>query len=262
MDYLLPLKSKLKLSILLCLLDGEKKLGDVKRFVESSETTILHVIKEFEGLNLTTKVEGSYRLTSLGVLEAQVCKAANENAEVIAKFQDFWLRHDLTGIPTHLMSRIGALKDSNLVRAELIELGNVHNAVIGILTTSQKLSGVSPIFHPDYVPIVEELLDKNVPVELIFTDRVLAKTLESTNMDMLKKKIVDNTLKIFINENLKFALTVTSKNFSFGLFETNGKYDYTTDLVSLNEDAILWGEELFNYILKKSQKIGPEDLTK
>jgi len=261
MDYLLPLKSRLKINILISLLDGEKKLCDIKTTIESSETTILHIIKEFECLNLTTKVEGNYRLTSLGLLEAQICKEAKENAEVIEKFQDFWLHHDLTGIPPQLMSKIGALNNSNIVRAELLELGIVHKAVLEILMTSQKLSGISPIFHPDYVPIVEKLLEEDVPVELIFSAGVLNKTLESTNLGMLKKKIGDNTLKIFLNENLKLALTVTDKNFSLGLFETNGKYDYTMDLVSSTQDAIAWGEELFQNILKKSRRIGPETLT-
>src|SRR5665647_335525 len=99
MDYLWPLKSGLKLEILLSLLKGEKKLSEIHADVESSDTTILHIIKDFEDLSLTTKSGGTYQLTSLGLLEAEMYKNASSTAEVIQKFKEFWLTHDVTALP-------------------------------------------------------------------------------------------------------------------------------------------------------------------
>jgi predicted transcriptional regulator len=260
MDYLGPLKSELKLQILLSLLNGKKKLVELQVDVKSSETTILHTIKELENLNLTTKISGTYQLTSLGLLEAQMCKNTCATAEVIDKFRDFWLVHDVTAIPTNLMHRMGDLVDSTLIRAETLELGKVYNSFQEILLSSEKVMGISPIFHPNYVPMVEHLLSQGKSVNLILSSAVVEKTLELAKTDLVKKSLQGDILKIYVNENLKVALTVTDKNFSLGLFKNSGEYDDNMDLISLSQKAIDWGQELFQENLKNSVRIGPEQM--
>ena len=74
MDYLSPLRSELKINIMLSLLNGEKNLSELKSVIDTRETTILHVLKDFENLSLSEKTHGTYKLTSLGFLEAQICR--------------------------------------------------------------------------------------------------------------------------------------------------------------------------------------------
>jgi len=74
MDYLTPFRSELKTRILTNLLTGNKKLSDLKSAIGTRETTILHVLKEFERMSLTTKVQGVYKLAPLGLIEAKICK--------------------------------------------------------------------------------------------------------------------------------------------------------------------------------------------
>jgi predicted transcriptional regulator len=260
MAYLGPLKSELKIRILLSLLEGEKKIGDIRVDLKSGETTILHTLKDLEGLNLTTRSGGIYKLTSLGLLEAQICKYSSSAAEVLEKFKDFWLFHDLSTLPSSLVLKIGALRDSTLIRAEVLELGKVYKTFNEILMKSSKVTGISPIFHANYIPVIEHLLSQKVPVELILTQGVLTKTLALAKLDNLKKSFESDTLKIYLKENLKVALTVTDKNFSLGLFKGNGEYDDNMDLLSLNKEAIEWGEELFLNTLKDSKRIDMEAL--
>jgi predicted transcriptional regulator len=40
-----------------------------------------------------------------------------------------------------------------------------------------------------------------------------------------------------------------------GLFDLNGQYDYSTDLISLDPESILWGEEVFQDYLKQARKV-------
>jgi predicted transcriptional regulator len=260
MDYLAALKSELKLSILASLLGGAKKLSDICSEVNSSETTILHVLKEFEELDLTTKSSGLYKLTPLGILEAQICQNATVNAQVLKKFKNFWLTHDITTCPQKLLFRIGALLDSTVIKSESLELGVVYKNFIELLGTSSKIAGISPIFHPDYVPVVEHLLKQRKPVELILSSGVLAKTLETANTALVQKSFEEGLLKIYVNDNLKVALTVTDKGFSLGLFKNTGEYDDNTDLVSTSPKAIEWGQELFQSILNVSKRLEPGDI--
>jgi predicted transcriptional regulator len=259
-DYLSPIRSELKQKIIVNLLEGEKKLSELKSGIDGKETSILHVLKEFENLKLTTKTSGTYSLTSLGIIEAQIFQDVVSTAKVIEKFKEFWLNHNVQPIPRQLISRLGALKESVVVHSEKTQLGQVYVNFMQILLTSKKVVGISPIFHPDYVPIIENLLNQGNNVDLILTTEVLNKTLSTAHLDELKKNFANGILKIFLNEDLRLALTVTDKNFSLGLFTLDGDYDDNTDLISTNPEAIKWGEELFQIKLKESTRIGPEAL--
>jgi predicted transcriptional regulator len=257
-DYLSPLRSELKLKIMLSLLAGEKNLSDLKLIVDARETTILHVLKEFERLSISEKSKGMYKLTSVGLLSAQICQQYSAASEVVGVFRDFWLTHDISAIPKTLNARLGDLKDSSLIRAESSELGKVHETFMQVLLSSKKIKGVSPIFHPDYVAAFRHLLSRGNSVELILTSKVLGKTLDSADEKLLQKYVAEDKLTLFIREDLRFALTVTESSFSLGLFGLSGEYDYGNDLISLSPKAVEWGDELFKSILAGSKKFVPK----
>ncbi len=261
LEYLAPLHSELKLKVLLSLLNGEKKISELKTEIVARETTILHVLKEFESENLTTKTAGTYQLTSLGTLTAQIGKEVAEAAEVLQEFKEFWLLHDIKALPLDLRSKIGALKESTLIRTDSLELRKVYETYLQILMMSKKVIGISPIFHPDYVKAIASLLDQGNTVELILTTPVLNKIYSTVETTPLKSAFEKETLKIYLQENLKIALTVTEKNFSLGLFNLNGEYDDRMDLISLSPRAIQWGEQLFQEYLKTSRRITSETVT-
>lgn len=256
MDYFAPLRSELKLKIMLSLSKGEKKLADLADEIKTRETTILHVLKELENFDLTTKIGSFYRLTSTGLINSRVYEELFKTTEVIEKFKDFWAFHDVTPIPAPFLLQLGALKDSSLIKTESSELGKVHETFLQVLLTSKRIRGTSPIFHSDYVKTFRQLLSqRDTSVELILTSRVLEKTLSSAESDLLKKYVSESHLKLFLNDDLRIALTVTDRSFSLGLFLLNGEYDYNMDLVSLNPRAIELGEALFQDCLKSSRPI-------
>jgi predicted transcriptional regulator len=258
----MPVRSEVKQRVLLSLLSGEKKLAELKSDLRIRETTILHVLKDFETLGVTSKVSGIYGLTSLGIVEALVCEDLLSTARVLEKFKDFWLSHNIESVPRSLLTRIGLLEDSTLVKTETNELGKVHETFLQMLLDSKVIRGTSPIFHPDYVKAFEVLLNQGDSVELILTAPVLAKTLETAagEVDLLRKYIVDEKLKIYLHENLWVALTVSDKSLSLGLFSHDGNYDYGMDLVSMSDKAIEWGNELFQSYLSESRRLGVENL--
>jgi predicted transcriptional regulator len=264
MNYRAIIRSELKQNILLSLLEGSKRLSELKTDVQTTETTVLHVLKEFENLGLTTKLAGVYSLSSLGLMYGSICYEFTDSTDVLEKFKDFWLNHDVEAIPSNFMLTLGSLKDSSLVKTESSELGKVHETFMQLLLNSKKLRGTSPIFHPDYVTAFRNLLEQGGKIELICTDQVLSKTLQSAaasdQAERFQKFIMQDHLKIYLIENLKIALTVTDDIFSLGLFSLNGTYDYNSDLISMNPEAVRWGESVFEDYLKKSKRIDLQDL--
>lgn len=256
MDYLSPLRSELKLKILLSLLNGEKKVAELKSEVETRDTTVLHVLEELCDLDLTTKTQkGFYQLSSLGLIEARIFQKYLSNSDVIEKFKDFWLSHNVTDIPPRLLLNLGALNNSSLVRTEASELGIVHKTFLETIIKSKKIRGISPIFHPDFISLFEQLLDQGCTIELIVSSDVLTKIMNFVDVSSIKKYLNSDGLKIYLNDEIKIALALTENSFSLGLFGLSGIYDDSTDLLSNNAQALEWGEQLFEDAVKRSKKI-------
>jgi predicted transcriptional regulator len=256
LDYLSPLRSELKLKILLSLLGGEKKISELRINAETRDTTILHVLEEFDDLNLTKKSQGLYKLSSLGIIEAKIFKEFNSTIGVIEKFKDFWLSHNVDDIPAHLLQNIGALKDAQLVRTQASELGIVHQTFIETIKTSKMIKGISPIFHPDFISSFGQLLEQGNTIELIVSSDVLNKITGFVDLDIVKKYLTEDKLRVFLKDDLKIALALTERSFSLGLFALSGTYDDSMDLRSDSIEAIKWGERLFEDSAKGSLRIG------
>jgi predicted transcriptional regulator len=77
----------------------------------------------------------------------------------------------------------------------------------------------------------------------------------------LSEYIVDDMLSIFLLDDLRVALTVTENSFSLGLFSVDGTYDYGMDLISNTESAIKWGEQLFDELLSRSERLDLRQLS-
>ena len=256
MDYLSPIRSDLKLKILLNLLKGDKKIAELRLGNETRDTTILHVLEELGDLNLITKTQGLYKLSPLGIIEAKSLKEFTLTTEVIDKFKDFWLFHSVDDIPAYLIQNIGALKDSKLVRAHASELGIVHQTFIETIRKSKKIKGISPIFHPDFISLFAELLEQGSTIELIISSDVLNKITGFADIELIGKYLEEGKLRVFLKDDLKIALALTESSFSLGLFALSGTYDDSMDLRSTSIEAINWGERLFEDAIKGSQRIG------
>jgi len=253
-------RSELKLNILSSLLDGDKKLGALREELGSSGSTIIHAIRDLEAMKLTRQEDKHYKLTSLGVMEATLIAEASSAAETLERFQGFWLQHDVTAIPSHLLQRIGALRDSTLIQDNSTALDRVHVSFQRLLQQSRRVWGMSPIFHSDFVGMFHSLLGGGATVDLILTSGVLDKTLTLADTGQIIDYVTRDKLRIFLTDGLGVALTVTENSFSMGLYTIDGEYDYTRDLVSSSPEAIEWGEELFKHHLKQARRLNTETL--
>lgn len=261
LDYLSTLRSELKVKTLLSLLKGEKKIADFRADItETRDTTIIHILEEFENQKLVIKHQNIYQLTSLGLIEAHIIEEITNTEEVIDKFKAFWLLHKITAIPPKLWIDMSKLKQSELVETQASELGAVHLKFLDLVKESKVLRGTSPIFHPDFILLIGHLLSQGNKIELIVTKPVLEKIAKLVDLEVLKSFGERGLLKIYIKDDLEVALAVTDNSFSLGLFLQTGKYDDSMDLISFSKEAIEWGEQLFEETLKTSNLVNIKNL--
>jgi predicted transcriptional regulator len=248
--------SDLRKSIFISLQAGKKPLSELREELGVSSTTAIHALRELEKDRLVFENEKRYyALTKIGEVIALKLSDFVDAIVVLKRHEDFWLTHDLSGIPPHLLEKIGWLKDSTIAKDTATDIFKVHTSFINLLARAKKLRGVSSIFVPEYPLVLEELiLSKKADVELILTKGVL----EKIDEEILKKIFADKNskFKLYITkEDAKAAFTTTDYFFSLGLFHVNGTYDYNSDLVSYDKKAIEWGQELFEWYLKRADGV-------
>ena len=244
-------KFAVKESILLSLLAGKKDVATLTEETKIIGSTILHVLKQLEKSELTVKTSGVYSLTSLGVIEAQICIWHRLSSNTIKVHKDFWLHHDVTSIPSTLMMNIGALSESTLLQATPDSLEKVHTYFIGLLSAAKTIFGVSPIFHPDYANVFKELLNQGVKIQLIATPEVLTR-FKQVGADVLDAHVPTGDLQLFVKDKVGYAITATDKAYSFGLFSLTGRYDPDADIVGEDEQGRAWVYQLFKHTLTQS----------
>ena len=248
--------SDLRRSILIALKNGKKPLRELRDPLGVSSTTAIHALRELKKDNLVFQAEDrGYALTKLG--EVMVLKLVDimDAIEVLKKHEDFWLVHDLSGIPLHLLDKIGALSNSSLLSNTAADIFKSHTTLLQILETSNEVKGIYPVFHLDYLKIFEELVKRRrIDVELIVTNEVLENIvgLMETEEDF-KSFLQEPNLSLFaMNEDIKLALTLTDSIFYLGFFADNGVYDRNSALIGNDEKALSWGRELHEHYRKLS----------
>lgn len=244
--------SALRRDILLYLVEGKKLLSEIRDELKVSSTTAIHALRELEKENLISQdKDRNYALTKISKIITLKLTDFVDAIEALKKHEDFWLTHDLSGIPEHLLAKIEALRDSTLLKDTATNIFKVHTSFVNLLASAKKIKGISSIFVPEYPTLFEELiLKKKADVELILTKEVLEKVLEKVDEKTLKEILADKSskFKLYVTEkDAKAAFTVTDYFLSLGLFHVDGTYDYNRDLISYDKRAIEWGNELFEW---------------
>jgi predicted transcriptional regulator len=248
--------SDLRKNILHSLNEGNKSLGNLREDMNISSTTAIHALRELEKFDITFQDKNKkYALTNIGKIVVLKLLDFDDAAEVLKKHNRFWLDHDLSGIPQFQMGKIGWLKDSNIVVINPLDIIKTHESYIAFIKTANWIKGVSSIYSSDYEKIFKKVIEKNITIELVLTVEVFKKLTNTMGLDNFNNLIHNHPINIFLtDENLKVAFTITDAFFSLGLFTKDNVYDITHDLISTDDFAIRWGDELFEYYRRRAKK--------
>lgn len=252
----LAICSDLRRDILIFLIDGRKSLGELREKLNVSSTTAIHALRELEKRRLTYQDDArDYRLTNTGKIIARKIINLRNAAEILAKYEKFWDERDISGIPDHLLNKIECLNDAILLTSATTDIFKVYTNFITLVTNSREIQGISPIFLPELTQLFAELVSKGAQVELIVTNDVLNKILETADPILLKQSMNGNLKLRVLEHNPKVAFSSGDNFISLGLFRADGTYDYSDDLISYSKEAIGWGRELFRHYYKLSEPI-------
>jgi len=242
-------------------LNEDKDLTELKNQLGLKSSSISHALKRLEKEDIVFKKGKKYSLSSLGKLYFIKSQNFFRSFEAIKNCEKIFLNHLIDGIPSFLVRKMECLSNSIIVESTPIDVVKPQTHYAELVSKSENIKTVSPIFYYPFLDLYFYGLKKEANAEIILTPLILDAMVKNTEKGELEKKISSKNLKILrVDEDVKIAFTVTEDFFSFGLFLNDGIYDATMSLVNFDEDAIRWGEELYDHYLKKAKKIDLEDI--
>jgi Predicted transcriptional regulator len=247
--------SNVRTSILLSLNESSKNLRELKRELNLESSTIIHSTNKLEKRNFIFKTGENYTLSQTGKIFTLKLVNLIKAEDTVKTYEKLWLHHEIDGIPKDLIMKIGDLNNSSLIESVPTAIDKVHSNFIQLLSNAKLIRGVSPILHSDFEEIIMALISKGLDIQLILTEDVFNALTKTTGHELIKELISKDNFSLWTIKEAKVAFTVTDSILSLGFFTTYGTYDYNTDLVSDDKNAIQWGKTLFEYYLKKAKKI-------
>ncbi|BDZ68956.1 helix-turn-helix transcriptional regulator [Methanobacterium ferruginis] len=249
--------SSVRVQILICLNEGIQTMSELKKYTGISSSTISNNLSNLEKRNITIKDGEKYALSPLGDILTLNLIENIKTVSVVNKFKKLWLNH-LSDIPPALLKKVGSLYKASLIEAESEEIYKPHEIYGEVLRNSKYVKGVSPIFRFSYIDLYRNIVENYITVELILTKSILSETLsgiDSKSLEYLKEFMSQEKVKFWVINDAKTAFTVTDKYLSLGLFHEDGNYDPTRDLISDDNDAVTWGNQLFEYYKNQAEKL-------
>ena len=92
-------------------------------------------------------------------------------------------------------------------------------------------------------------------VHLALTKGVMEQLIESGSKEILNNAVLRGQLKLWsVEDDTKISMTIGNNFVALGLFSTEGVYDPSMFILSEDDDAIEWGNNLFDHYLELADK--------
>ena len=241
-------------NLLILLNSGPQEWDDIKRILNVTSTGMLPQVKILEEEHLIERDGRKFFLTPIGKVLTTQMEPLVRTMEVLDKNRKFWREHNLGVLPHEILLHIGELGDYQIIENSDEEIFDI-NIFLKNISQSKVLRGISHTVHPRYPNFFLTLAKKGVESSLILTPGVY-RVIKEKYRDLLEEWLKCETAHLYVSpDDIKFSFVVTDSYFSISLFYTSGVFDSKNDVVSFDPSARKWGDRIFAYYQKHSEKI-------
>ncbi|WNY29096.1 hypothetical protein MmiEs2_13120 [Methanimicrococcus stummii] len=246
--------SEKRKNLMIYLLDGPMSIEEIKEKLNVTTSAIMTQIKILMDQGLIVYEGNVYSLTVVGEVISQKMIPLLATLDVYSDNQKYWSEHK-PAFPPHLLSRLGELQNCVLIEPELSRLYELPLKFEENLLESNRIRDVSSFFSPVYHSTYVELMRKGVEIDIILSP-IAIERFKTDYSNLLEEYLNHPNARIYVYEEpIEFASAVVTNHFvSVSLFNNNNIY-HNHSLMSFEKPSIVWGEDLFNYYLMKSEKI-------
>jgi predicted transcriptional regulator len=247
-------RSQKRRDLLLLLGEEHRTMEEIKILLDISPTAILPHIKKLTDSNIVIQKDGSYELTDMGY---QVFKKVQSliNVLILLERDNYWLEHDLGGIPQYLLDRIGDLKGCGLIKTDPSQIFEPNTELLNFFSSSRDLMIFSSFYRPEFLSLYSKSGRMESEVTLIFTESVIEKILHNHERKLEKFGTVQNSELFVCNDGIKLAeLIVSDRGMMLSLFDRKGRF-YHDYMYCSETQAINWATELFEFYKSRAWQV-------
>jgi len=255
--------SGIRRDALLYLINGPKKLDEIKDHLGLKTPEIQPHLKKLELNGIIEKAGDLYTLTQLGNIAAHYLEIFYETTAAIDSNKEFWDNHDLSVIPQKLLLDIRKLKSCHVAVTKNYTIGEPHPDFIKIAKSASRIKGVTSVINPFWIDVFIEISSKPVQLEIIVTLDVYDEIINKYP-DKLEQLLKNKNSHIYVcDDDIKIAFSSMCGDngpfLSIGLYNKNTQcYDNLNDLEGHDFESMSWGDQLFEYYKDISVKIEME----
>ena len=251
-------RSSVRTKIILCLKNGELSGSDLEKRIKIRLSTVLHAMKELIDDGLAKRTDQGYSLTNIGKIEALLLDELVAGIAILNKYKNFWLTHDISGIPPGLLNKLGVLGESEIIESNPAALMKIAEHAMEKMAKAKEIHGLSPIIVPGVAETVALAVQNGAEVDLILTDTIIREVVKK-HASLLRELIKCKNFRLYrFDQDVRLAFTVADSLLSLGLFRSDGGYDLGSDLICIGDNARIWGLELFDFYKKKAEFVASE----
>jgi predicted transcriptional regulator len=236
-DLLFEFSSTDRMNIMNCLLEQRLKLSHVSQKLDMTVTEASRHLQRLSDIQLIDKdMDGAFGPTPYGKLALRLLSGL----ELISGNRQYFLEHDILGLPDELIDRINVLSHANLntdivrVLAHVDKMFQEANEYIWVMSFAHSL--------PSTIPIVEERLQNGVILQRIFPEEIIPLTGEA--------ETIAGPCRILPKVDVRIMMT--EKEAMCSLPSIDGKRDYSS-FIGKDPGFHRWCTDLYLHYWEKAK---------
>lgn len=248
--------SEKRKDLILFLKDEPKSISEIRKDLNVGLVAILPQIKRLRDNSLVLKAGDIYSLSPLGIAVAGKMQPIIDVLSVFGSKYEYWANHAVESIPAPLRGRIGELANCTFSEPpDRTRLFEPHREFVENLMVSKKIKGIASIFHPDYPSLFLTFAERGAEISLLVTRPVYERTTEEYGAELSEFLRFENVSFYVCSKKIELSHVVTDRFLSLTLPFSDGTFDHKEDVLCFDPVALQWGEDLFAYYRKISDKI-------
>lgn len=240
---------------MILLSSGQKSREEIVESLEMNWNLLKQPVKELKEAGLVFQNGNNYRTSNNGQLLISALMPLLTIVNTFSSEINYWVSRDLQAVPHHLAKRMGELENSRILTLSLDSMFEPLKNFLENTVIKRRLHIVISLYDPEAPKIFKELAQKNIEISLIFEKHTYEKMNQSFGEELKSLDDSENVTLYKIDEEINPPeIIISDEEISIIFFNLNGKYDYR-ELLSSHEDALSWGNELFNYYKEISKPL-------
>ena len=239
--------------VLVSLLEGEKSLRELYSGLGLSSPAVIHALHVLEGRDFVRAHNRRYALTFMGRAVALKTIDLSTMMGVLKEHETFWVGHDTSGIPDHLLGMMLLLRDSSVFVSSQADPFEACQRGIAFFEGANAFRSVSAVLMPNAAHFLNTFASNGVPLQLVLTDDLLDELIEHADLVRAAKTLGKLCQLYVLRHEPRLTLAVSDNNMALMLARWDGLIDPDNVLVARSKDAVIWGVALFNHYVAASE---------